>query len=606
MTNISSADFATVRQSLQTFLSNQTQFNSYNFDGSAMSVLLDILAYNTTYLASYGNMVFSESFLDTAAQMSSVTSRAKELGYLPRSMQAAKANINLSFSVAGNPSQYILPKNTVFAATVDSTTYNFVTTEDITFTNVANVFSQTIEVAQGVLTSYQYVVDLTNTAQRLIIPSTAVDTDFLTVSFMDSISDIAFIPVPYVDAFSLGAIDGTTLLYLLQLSFDGFYEVFFGDGTIGQAVASGNVVQLNYLITNGDSANAAQNFTLSSTLSGVTSMTITTIDAATGGSQAETVDSIKFLAPLFFESQDRAVTTNDYIVLLKNNYGNVSDVSVWGGEQNNPPYYGKVFIAIAPTGGGTLSQTNKDAITNDIISKYNIVSIRPQIVDPNYIYVSVNTNVTYNAKLYTSLTNADLQSQVTTSITNFFATQGNKFGNTIYYSKLCAAIDLTAPIILDSITNLTLQRVTPILPGTATEYTFNFNNAISPNSVVSNQFVIDGVTYNLKDLPDGNLLATGKLQVYTVSGNNVTYLFTNAGTINYNTGTLTLPNIRIDSILTDPINQLLAISVGQGDFLDIANPNIVTSDKNIYCNGREDIVVLQQGGINVNLIAANI
>lgn len=598
------ATYTEIRNSLKAFLENQAEFTDYNFEGSALSTLVDILAYNALYLNTNANMVFSEGFLDTAVQRGSVVSRAKELGYLPRSKRGAVATIRMSFAVSGNPSQYILPKNTKFATSIDGTSYTFCTTEDITFSNVANIFTKDISITQGILTNYSYTVNTSNLAQRFIIPSKEVDTSYLTASIKDSVGATVWRNMIYINDINLGDVASDTEVFFLQESFDEYYEVYFGDGNIGASVENGNVVKFDYLITSGPDANGANSFSLSSTLSGVSVITITTLTSATGGMDKETVESIKYLAPFYYASQNRAVTKDDYKSIIMNKYSNIDDVVVWGGEDNTTPYYGKVYIAVKPTTGTTLSDVEKRVIQDDLTQKYSIVSIRPELADPDYIYVTVNTNITYNARLYSRASNLTLETDANTAITDFFDSEVNKFGNALYYSKLTAEIDDISPIVKHNITNLILEKRLEIDAGSASSYTFNFNNAIAPNSLVSNEFTIDGVDYFLKDIPSGDSPYTvGVIGVYRLVGSVVTYLDDDVGSINYNTGEILLPNLRIDDIVLDPIYKILTLQVAQGNFVDADNPDIVTTDYNVYTNDKDDVIVLN--AINITLTADN-
>jgi hypothetical protein len=599
---MSTTDFTAIQTDIINYLKNQTQFSDYVFTGSAISVLVDIMAYNASNMAVNANLVFNETMLDTANQRANVVSRAKELGYIPRSKTAATANIRMSFVVSGNPTQYILPANTRFSATINGSTYTFVTTDENIFTNVSNVFTSTITIAQGVLTSYQYIRDITQTQQRFTIPTTNVDLNYLTVSKKNSISDIAFSIVENFNNLTFSDVKATTSVFFLSEMYDGYYDTYFGDNVFGAALNNGNVILLQYLITNADVVNGAQSFTLASTLPTVSALTITTINAAFGGSQNESIESVKFVAPLFHQAQDRAVTETDYAALLKNSLGIINDVSVWGGEKNTPKAYGRVFVAIDPVGNQILSSSEKKLIVDSYLSKYNIVGIIPEILDPNYIFVDVSTTVTYNARLFNRNNNLDLESNVNTAITNFFIQQVNKFGQSLYYSKLLATIDGVSPIIEDNITNLTLTRQVGIIPGIATNYAFNFNNAIEPGSLIASQIVINSVNYFIKDIPTAGTV-TGVLAIYKMNGNNVQYLNTTAGTVNYNTGAVLLQNVKIDDIVLDPINKELSMTVSQGNLVDLANQNIVTTDFNVYANGRDDIVVLRN--ISIALIADN-
>jgi len=603
--NVSEADFFLIKENIKNYLRNQNQFTDYDFEGSSMSVLLDIMAYSVHYTAMHTNMAFGETFLDSAVQRGSVVSRAKELGYTPRSMSAAKAIIRVAFSVAGNPNEYILPKGTRFSTSAGGETYSFVTTRDYIIENDGNgVFSEYIDIYQGKFTTSSYVVNLNDASQRLIVANKNADTRFLSVLYKDTLSSTTVVPYENINNVDISNLNGETNVYFLQETYDGFFETYFGDGVIGKQLQNGNVVQLNYLLTDGAAANGSRVFTLGSALTNVSAVNITTQETASGGSDRESVESIKYLAPFYYQTQKRAVTEDDYKALIGNTYPDVDDISIWGGEKNTPPFYGKVFIAIKPKASTYFSNAIKASIQNDIISRFNIVSIRPEIVDADYIDVSVKTVVTYNARLYDRSSNINLEQQILNSINTFFSTEANKFGRPLYYSKLVSAIDDTNSLILNSVTNLTLEKFKEIYPGIAGTYNYVFNNSLHPGSIVSNEFVVDGLVWKMKDIPNSaGPHTTGNLAVYRVTNQGQTiYLTRNAGTVDYNSGNISVNNFRIDSIVDNTVFRRLIISVSPGSFIDTANPAVVYTDYNVYTNERDQIIRLKSNGVSLTLI----
>lgn len=606
-TAVSELDFFAIKEALKDNLKNNSEFTDHDFDGAGLNVLLDVLAYAAHYTGVYTNLAFSETFLDSAVQRAAVVSRAKELGYVPRSTSAASAIINVSFSVTGNPAQYTLPKNTQFLATAGGTSFTFTTTNDILIENDGNdQFTKEISIVQGAFSTIDYTVDLNDASQRFTLGSLTADTNYLTTAHKDNSGSTAINQYSFIDSLSIGALDQDTLVYFLRETYDGFFEVYFGDGNIGKANLDGNVISLTYLITDGESANGANAFTLSTTLTGISGFSATTISPAIAGADKESVESIKYLAPFYYQSQGRAVTADDYKALIKANYSNVDDISVWGGEENDPPFYGKVFIAIKPKSSEIFSNSVKLLIQEDIISRFNIMSIRPEIVDPEYINVEVDTVVTYNSRLYDGTTNSGLADDIKTNITNFFDSQANKFGQPLYYSKLTTDIDGTSPLILNSITNITLSKSQEIFSGISAQYEYTFNNSVYPGSVKSNEFTIDGVDYSFTDIQDTTDLSVGTIAIFrTTNQGDVVYLTENTGTIDYNSGKISVNNININSIVGDTINKLLTVYISQGAFIDSSNPNVVYKDMNVYTNGREQIVrisPLSGEGITITLL----
>jgi hypothetical protein len=607
MTNIQSIseiDFFKIKLALKNYLSATTEFTDHDFEASGLDSLLDALAYEAHYIGAYTNMAFSETFLDSATQRISIVSRANELGYVPRSISSPYANITLSFSVSGNPQQYILPKGTQFVSTNGNTSYSFVTTTDITFeNNGSNSYSKNILIYQGQYATRTFTVNTNNTLQKFELGSVNADTNFLTVRWKENSSSTTWTKFNYVKDILISELDSDSNVYFLKENYTGAFEVYFGDGVIGKQMVNGNIIELSYLITDGKSANNAKSFTMTTTPSGLSDISIVTVDSATGGSDKETKESIKYLAPFYYASQERAVTEKDYISLVKSNYSNVDDVKVWGGEKNSPPFYGKVFIAIKPSDGTFLSDTTKTIIQNDIISKYNIVSIRPEIVDPEYTDVGVDTVIIYDNTLYSTTVSDSLEQDVIATITDFFDAETNKFGTPLYFSKLVKAIDNTSDAILSSSTNLTLTKSSEIRSGSSATYTFEFNNSITEGAVRSNEFTIGGVTWKIIDIPS-NTDATGKLAVCrnTDQGQTI-YLTQDTGTVNYNTGEIVIENFLIDTIVGDSIFNLLKITVSPGSFIDTSNPENVFTDYNVYTNSRDQIIRLDENDITVTLLS---
>lgn len=597
---ISDIDFSTIKANLKAYLQNQSEFTDHNFEGSAWNVLLDTLAYTTYYNNVHTNFAFSETFLDSADNRSSIISRAKELGYTPYSTQSSIAVITFTFSVTGNPAQYTIPKGTVFNSKTNSTTYKFITTEDILVEkSISNTYTTSLTLHQGFYNTYTYTVNLNDPNQRYIIPSKTCDTRFLTVKVKNTSSDTLWNTYTNVSELSIGDIDSSTNVYFINETFDGYFKVYFGDDVIGKAIQTGNIIQLTYLDTDGKSANGISSFTLGSTLSGVTNSSITVIQKSYGGSDKESEDSIKYLAPFYYQSQNRAVTIDDYKSIVKNQYGYIDDVSIWGGEDNDPPYYGKVFIAAKPVDYTYLSATMKQSIQDNLTKNYNVLSVRPEVVDPDYINVSVSSTIRYNAKTYTD-TEASLETLVTNAITDFFDSTVNKFGKNVNFSKLTSAIDNSSSAIINSTNNLRLSKTVEIYSGISSTYTFSFNNTIYPKSVISNLFTIGSYNYRIRDKQNTNDITTGTLSLYRESGELVN---DNIGTVDYNSGTISVVNISIDSILNDSIYKLLYMYCSIGPFIDPDNTDVVYADYNVYTNERDQLIRL--GDITIILIPDN-
>lgn len=603
--DVSGVSYPEIKQKLKEYISSNPKFTDYNFEGSALSVLMDILAYNSHINISYSNMNFAESFLDSAIKRSSVISRAKETGYLPRSASAARASINVSFTVAGNPAQYIIPRGTKFTATVDGTSYSFVCTEDIMVYNTDNIFSKTIEIYQGKFAEFSYTVDSTNTQQKFFIPNKMADTRFVSVEVKESVSSTEYTPWSDFRNIELSDWDSTREIYFLQEDpISGFFEVYFGENVLGKQVSDGNVVKISYLFTDGPAANDARNFTLASSLPNTSGFSITTVSGAVGGDEKQSIDSIKFVAPMWYASQNRACTTSDYKALMLKNYANIRDVNVWSGKDNIPRYYGRTFIAVRPATGDNLSQSEKNSIEQDLLAKYSISGITPVIVDADYIYVSVDTIVSYDASRFTGISTTSLASSIQENIEDFFAEQVNKFATPLYFSKLVQTIDDTSNVITNSITNLKLEKKIEIIPDVPTSYEFSFNNGITPKSLRCENLIIEDYVWQLEDVPVGNPpYQTGTIKVKRTEGNQEIILTSNAGTINYITGEISLVNLNIADIANDPIFQNMIIQVSPGSIVSSTDTTKIVTDYNVYANNREQIIVLKDNGITITLIA---
>ena len=436
---ITDLDFDAVKSNFQNFLSQQSQFTDYNFEGSGMSVLMDLLAYNTHYLAFHANMLANEMFLDSSVLRANAVSHAKALGYTPSSMKASNATISISVAdVPTSQNSLVMPAGTIFTTSVNDTTYNFVTISDTTSTSDSGIFAFTdVKIYEGTRISFQYTVNSSNLEQQFIIPSANVDTDTLKVRVQNSSSDTT--TVSYSLNTDYTNLTSTSTKYFLQEVEDGRFEVYFGDGVSGQKPVDGNIVILDYVVTNGSDADGASAFAAASTIGGYSNITVTTISSASGGGLSESVDSIKFNAPLKFAAQTRAVTPDDYKSIIPSIYTNIKSLSVWGGEDNDPAVYGQVYISIKPNTGTTLTTTTKNSIVNSL-KAFNVASVTPVIVDPITLLLELTTTVKYNSTI-SEKTNTDIRALVETAISTFNTNNLQKFDSVFRHSNILKAID---------------------------------------------------------------------------------------------------------------------------------------------------------------------
>ena len=548
--NVTEQDFDQIKTNLKTFLRSQTTLADYDFEGSALGTIIDVLAYNTFYNAFNANLNINEIFLDTAQVRNNVVSHAKSLGYVPRSTTSAFASLDVTVNnPAGTPSSLAMPRGTTFQTTIDNKNYTFVNLEAQTIVPVNGVYKFSgVQVNQGTIRTQEYIVDNTDTSQKYEIPDTGIDTATLIVKVKTNASTTDF--EVYTLVTNIVDVDQNTNAYFLQEGMDGKYEIYFGDNVFGKKLAAGNIVSLEYLITDGQASNNATTFSLTGNISGNTNTSITLVSAAGGGAIREATDSIKFNAPLSFLAQNRVVTADDYKSIVKNNYTNAETVSVWGGEEQAVPEYGKVFLSIKPSNADTLTEVQKTFIKDSILKTKNLVSITPEIVDPDYTFIKLETFFKYDPNL-TSLTAGELKDQVIATITNYNNTNLKKFDGVFRASQVTTLVDATNPSILNTIQRVFVQkRLYPVV-GTAQKYTLEFSSPFSSNiatgaSVIdSSEFIINGFNHKMQDIAtnDPNIRT---VQLYRITNNQKIITTVDAGTVNIQTGTVVLTNFNPD------------------------------------------------------------
>ena len=548
---VSDFDFDDIKTNLKTFLRSQSEFQDYDFEGSGFAILLDILAYNTHYLGFNANMLANEMYLDSADIRKNIISLAKMLGYTPSSVRAPTASIDILVG-DGSGSSITMTKGTAFTTTIDGTTYQFINNADVVTTPVNGVYRfSNVTIYEGTLVTFRYTADTTDTDQRFIIPSSLVDTSTLVVKVQNSSTDTT--TNTYTLATGLATVQSTSKVYFLQEVEDGKFEVYFGDNVIGSSLSNGNIVILEYIVTNVEAANGASTFTASTTIGGFSNLTITTNSNAQGGTPAETKESVRFNAPLQYSAQNRAVTTSDYESLVQSLYPNALSISAWGGEDDETPVYGTVKIAIKAASGSTLTTATKQSIVTQL-KKYNVASVTPVIVDPETTSILLTSTVKYDEKL-TTKTATTLKSDIVSILTNYNTATLQKFDGVFRYSKVTSLIDNTDTSIVSNITTIKIRKnFTPIL-NTSSRYDIYFRNSLyNPvsgyNSVnggilESTGFKISGDSTNIFYLDDDG---AGNIRRYRLVGSVRTYVNNTQGTINYTTGQIILTSLNISSI----------------------------------------------------------
>tara|TARA_A100001015_G_scaffold134964_1_gene149782 strand:- start:3389 stop:5056 length:1668 start_codon:yes stop_codon:yes gene_type:complete len=489
-------------------------------------------------------------YLDSADIRNNIVSLAKMIGYTPTSPRAPMASIDITLNNATG-SSVTMSKGTVFTTTVDNISYQYVTNSDITITPSSGVYKfSSVPIYEGSLVTFKYTVDSTDVDQKFTIPSNKADTSTLQVKVQNSSSDTT--TNTYSLAGGYNSVDANSKVYFIQESQDGKFEVYFGDGVNGKALADGNIVILEYVVTNIEVSNGASSFTLSGNIGGFSNVTITTISNSQGGANAETNDSIKHNAPLQYAAQDRAVTTSDYETLVKSIYPNALSVSAWGGEDDETPRYGIVKIAIKAASGSTLTETTKQSIINSL-KPYNVASVAPQIVDPEVTSVLLTSTVKYNSSSTTKSTDT-LNSEIITTLTNYNTNTLQKFDSIYRHSKVTGLIDNTDNSILSNITTIKIRKnFTPTL-SSSTKYDIYFRNALfNPHSghnassggiLSSTGFKVSGSDNEMFLDDDGE----GNVRRYYLSSGIRTYANSTQGTIDYSSGQITLNSLNIASI----------------------------------------------------------
>jgi hypothetical protein len=496
-------------------------------------------------------MLANEMYLDSADLRSSVVSLAKQVGYTPTSCTSSTATIDVLVNNASGAT-LTMSRGTKFTTTVDGQSYSFVNNADVSIPPASGIYKfSNLVIHEGSYLNYKYTANTSDIDQRFIIPNDSVDTTTLTVKVQASSSDST--TKTYTLATGITGIDDTSEVYFLQEVEGGRFEVYFGDGVMGKAIADGNIVIFDYINTNRDAANGASSFTLSGTVGGFSSATVTTISNATGGTGLESITSIKYNAPRDYSAQDRAVTAEDYKTLVKSLYANAQAVQVYGGEDAAVPDYGKVYISIKAKSGSNLTVVTKESLVQSL-KKYAVASVTPVIIDPETTYITLVVNFKYDSGKTTKDVTT-LQTNVLTAVASYNNDTLEDFAGMFRYSQVLQDINEADTSILSNITTLKMYKyITPTL-SSALKYTLDFNNALyNPHSghnstgggiISSTGFKIDGDTTNEHFLDDDG---AGVVRVYYLNGATRVYTDSTYGTVDYATGEVILTSANITNI----------------------------------------------------------
>jgi len=563
--NVTELDFDQIKDNLKNFLKQQSEFNDYNFEGSGLSTLLDVLAYNTHYNAVAAHYSLNEAFLDSAQIRGNVVTRAKLLGYVPRSVIAPRATISISVDATESapeqrPTELTLPRGTKFTTTVQGESYDYIALDSHTVTISSNnefVFND-VEIAEGTYKTVQYRVDNDIESQKFQIPDIEADISTLRVRIQSNEKSAA--SDMYNRFESLLNLDSSSKIYYIQENTSEKYEVYFGDNVIGAKPENNNVVTLDYVYTHGPESNGADSFQFTGTLAKpdgqqlveATYSTPTSIAAAGSGAIRESIESIRFNAPLTFTAQNRAVTSDDYRAIILKSFANIASISTWGGEDNEPVDFGRVYICIKPLTEAVLTQQEKDTIINSVLKGKNIVSITPEIVDPNFTNLELDVFFKYNPNL-TDRSSAGLQGIIRDTISDYNFNQLNKFDGVFRYSQLLKLIDSADRSVLNStVRPYMFKNISAKTDISKNDFTLSFASPIfqagesTEHVIKSTPFNINGVANYFGDVPIDGSTDRRVIAYRVVDGKNITTL-NDVGKITPAAGLVRINNFIIDA-----------------------------------------------------------
>jgi len=586
---VTELDFDDIKNNLKNFLKRQNEFNSYDFEGSGLNILLDVLAYNTHYNALNAHYSLNESFLDSAQIRGNVVTRAKLLGYIPRSDLSPRAVVNITVDLTSNVHDNVnfnnplsLERGTKLRTVLpDGEEYKYLVLNKASVNSVGRKYIfDNVTLVEGELRELKYRVDNDVENQKFQLSDVNADTSTLRVRVQSNENSSNF--DIYTQFESLDNVDENSKVYYLQENPSGFYEIYFGDGVTGRKPTNNEIVTIDYIITNADESNGASTFSMIDSVAGFTADIPVTVTASSGGVEKETTESIRFNAPLTFITQNRAVTAEDYASIIKKNFANVDSISTWGGEDNDPPDYGKVYVAVKPLLATTLTESEKATIKSSILKGKNIVSITPEIVDPEFTNLELDVFFKYNPNL-TDRTDVDLQSVVRDTITDYNFDNLNKFDGVFRYSQLTKAIDNADPSIINSTLRPRMFQTFTATAGVNNSKTLNFaapfylSGESTKMILTTSGVLIGGVNHFFGDAP---IKGQTKRQVFLykiVDGNNITVV-PKAGEIDPEKGTVILNSFTPDSntdITVTLVPNSLDIAPKRNQLLSIVNNKVI-------------------------------
>lgn len=592
---IDGLNFAEIRENFKSFLQAQSQFTDYNFNGSGLSTLIDVLAYNTYYNSFYLNMVSTESFLSTAQRRSSVVNLARSLNYTPRSTSSARVVCTLNVTpTGGTPSTITLPKYTRFEAIIEDVSYYFLTQDALIFIRDGNgqYILENVTLVEGKLVTEKYIKNTLDSDQRFLINNEMIDTSTLSVRVINSSADST--TRVFSKATNIVNVEFDSLVYFIEEVEDGKFEIFFGDDILGVALVNGNLIYMEYLISSGNLANDVNALTLASSVSGVTSIEVTVTQPSFGGDDRESIDRIKFNAPKSYASQNRAVTPDDYLSFVLNQ-PNVDSAIVWGGEDNDPPVYGKVFIAVKPKVGNSLTTVEKQNIVNYVLKPKKVLTFETEIVDPDYIYLLIDSNIKYDST-QNVLSTTNLETIIRNTVSNYNSKEIGGFSKYFRYSKLSRLIDTSERSILSSVLTVRMRKEVSISLNVSSYYKIDFVNPIDDitsgrvsthpfnagNKISSNEFTYNGLA--------GCFLEEngGIMRIYRKVGPSYIGVEPNIGTVDYQNGTVVLNGFKPQAFADGGTTLKLTAIPAEMDILPLRTQIITIRDEDVTVNLIDD------------------
>jgi len=587
--NITDLDFEDISLNLRNYLKGQDQFKDYDFDGSSMSILVDLLAYASHIGAVNTNIAASELFLDSAQIRKNVVSRAKDLGFVPQSETGATAIVDITLSGVKNPDdtypttvEMSLNRGSLFQSTFDGTTYDFIVPTTIKPTQSGDTYIyNNVQLVQGTYASDTFVYDTQLPNPKFVLTNKRVDKSRIQVSVNSN-----GVTSTYALSTNISNITTTSKVFYEQENEDGFREIYFGDGVLGQQLLDGDIITVTYIVVDPTHANGARTFAMINAINGFSNVQTVATSIAQGGAEKESIESIKFKANKFYTSQNRLVTLNDYKAKVSEYYPNADAVAVWGGEDNNPPEYGKIFVALKPKNSDYLSDTEKKEVVRKL-NALNMLTVRPTIVDPEIIKILISSTFKYNANA-TTLSQGELETVVINAINTFDNQNLSNFDSIFRHSNLIKTIDESNDAILSNTTNIRLKKSQKVFTDTARGVTVEFGNGLfNPHVghnkmgggiIVTTGFKVSGDSVNTQYFDDDG---EGNLRRYYLSGSTRIYQDNSAGTVDYATGKISINSIFFTSVVNvdstidfTVIPNSLDVVATRGNLVDIDQQSI--------------------------------